>query len=390
MASALLLAHKLLAASWVAKYESFGSNNGQNDCATLWTDWFVFVTNISLLNPFLSISRGFFLVDLAMMQRLLVLWLAVQLRVLAERCEGDAHGMIQTKRAGSATAKPTSNTTSEDIPKASRWKKTSPAVPPSSKVPEPSQPQQPQQQQPLSTVKQVNITTFQWEPHWQCAEADSACTAAAQQKFQQLANESGAQIAAALELKGAALANWSVSKEYEDAVSIMVAPGWQVLKEGGGNICCNGQRGLAVMLVKPPWPVSNCETLCVMAVHPGHYPIESGKSIVQSVCGTATDSCAIALGDWNVDAAGVSGGSFDSWQKLVGGNPPVFVVPNSETCCIPSTCCRFDHVATNIPGAKALQVKVWDYQLLDKFSMDEEHMPVSVHFSAPVQLALTS
>lgn len=128
-------------------------------------------------------------------------------------------------------------------------------------------------------VDKVNITTFQWEPHWQCAEADAACTAAAQQTFLNLVQESGAQIAAALELKDAStvLPDWSSSKEYEDAVSIMVAPGWQVQKEGGGNICCNGQRGLAVMLVKPPFPVANCDQLCLMAVHPGHYPIESGS-----------------------------------------------------------------------------------------------------------------
>jgi len=239
-------------------------------------------------------------------------------------------------------------------------------------------------------VDKVNITTFQWEPHWQCAEADAACTAAAQQTFLNLVQESGAQIAAALELKDAStvLPDWSSSKEYEDAVSIMVAPGWQVQKEGGGNICCNGQRGLAVMLVKPPFPVANCDQLCLMAVHPGHYPIESGSEIVEDVCGSVRTMCALALGDWNVDAAGVLGGTFNSWERLVGGNPPVFVVPNSETCCHPSTCCRFDHLATNIPGALAVHVKVWDYQHLDQFSMDEEHMPVSVHFTVPLQVAL--
>ena len=236
----------------------------------------------------------------------------------------------------------------------------------------------------------VNITTFHWEPHWQCAETDSACIAAALSKLKELVSESGAQIVGALELKGAsgALPGWSSSKEYEDAVSVMVAPGWQVLKEGGGHICCDGQRGLAVMLVKPPFQVSNCDTLCVMAVHPGHSPIQSGESIVKSVCGDATTSCAIAVGDWNVDAAGVVGGSFNTWQRLVGGNPPSFVVPDSETCCYPSTCCKFDHVVTNIPGAEPLQVHVWPYQLLGQFGMDEEHMPVAVRFSAPAKTTL--
>lgn len=284
-------------------------------------------------------------------------------------CEDDAPGMLQMKPASQSTTSP-----------------------PETNATRPSNSTSPKQVPKDSVKPQANITTFQWEPHWQCAQADAACISAAQQKFQQLVAESGAQIAAALELQGAGslLPNWSSSKEYEDAVSIMVAPGWQVLKEGGGNICCDGQRGLAVMLVKPPWQLQNCEQLCLMAVHPGHSPIQSGQSIVQSVCGSATEQCAIALGDWNVDAAGVSGGSFNSWQRLVGGAPPVFVVPDSETCCHPSTCCRFDHVATNIFGAKASHVQVWDYQLTDQFSMDEEHMPVSVHFTAPLHVALIS
>ena len=240
--------------------------------------------------------------------------------------------------------------------------------------------------------EKVNITTFHWEPHWQCAEADSACTAAALARFKELVEESGADIVGALELKGASssLSGWSSSHEYEDYVSVMVAPGWQVLKEGGGNICCDGQRGLAVLLVKPPNPVSNCETLCVMAVHPGHKPIQSGQSIVESVCGDARVSCAIAVGDWNVDAAGVTGGSFDSWHRLVGGNPPSFVVPDSETCCYPSTCCKFDHAVTNIYGAQVVKFQVWGYQLTDEFSMQEEHMPVSVRFTVPADATLTS
>lgn len=311
---------------------------------------------------------------------------------LMDTCEGDTQGMLQLATSGTSTSlgspAPESTTHGPRTSRAESQPSSSP-TPSKSEISDTSHTIQPPAAAATAAAV-VNITTFQWEPHWQCAEADASCTRAAQAKFQQLVEESGAQIAAALELQGAAVPGWTSSKEYEDAVSIMVAPGWQVLKEGGGNICCDGQRGLAVMLVKPPWPVSNCKELCVMAVHPGHSPIQSGKSIVQSVCGNATDSCAIALGDWNVDAAGVSGGSFDSWQRLVGGNPPVFVVPDSETCCHPSTCCRFDHLATNIPGAKPVHVQVWDYQLTDQFSMDEEHMPVAVHFTAPMHMSLVS
>ena len=209
------------------------------------------------------------------------------------------------------------------------------------------------------------------------------CTQAALQTFAELVQKSKADIAAGLELKGAskALPGWSSSGEYEDSVSIMVAPGWQGLKEGGGNICCEKMRGLAVMLVRPPFRVPGCERLCVMAVHPGHAPIQGGHEIVQEVCGEVTESCAIALGDWNVDAKQVKGGAFATWRKLVGGQDPTMLAPDATTCCHPYTYFKFDHHATNIPGAEVLDVHIWDYQLLGYFSMQEEHMPVTVRFS---------
>lgn len=233
------------------------------------------------------------------------------------------------------------------------------------------------------------VVTFHWSVHWQCGEPNSggseACRAAAAQRFGELANSVGAQIATGIELQGAssALSGWSSSGEYEDAVSIMVAPGWDVLRRGGGQIQSgSGARGLAVMLVKPPFTVAGCPQLCVLGVHPGHDPITGGRSIVDSVCGDAAGQCSIAMGDWNVGASGVLGGSYSSWSKLIGGSPSV-LAPNSETCCHPSTCCDFDHVGTNIPGATQGSVKVWDYQLTDQFSMDEEHMPVSLHINLP-------
>jgi len=241
-------------------------------------------------------------------------------------------------------------------------------------------------QTPAPSAGSLNITAFHWEPHWQCAMSNAACRAAAVQRFGELVQESGAEIVGAVELKGAssALPGWAATQEYEDDVSLMVGPGWEVLKSGGGNICCDGARGLAVMLARPPKPVRGCAALCLMAVHPGHKPIESGKSIVDEVCGNATEECAIAVGDWNVDASGVRGGSFNTWSRLVGGRSPTVVVPDSESCCHPSTCCKYDHLATNIPGAESVNVHLWDYQLTDEFSMDEEHMPISVQLSVPL------
>jgi hypothetical protein len=234
----------------------------------------------------------------------------------------------------------------------------------------------------------TNIVTFHWNVHWQCAQHsghDANCRHAAVERFGELVQESGAQIATGIELDGAsgALGGWSSSGEYEDGVSIMVAPGWTVHKKGGGQIQSgSGARGLAVMLVTPPHAVSGCPQLCVLGVHPGHSHITGGKSIVQGVCGSVADHCAIAMGDWNVGAGDVRGGSFSSWSRLIGGTPSV-VAPDSHTCCHPSTCCNFDHAGTNIHGATEGAVKVWGYQLTDRFSMKEEHMPVSVHIHLP-------
>jgi len=179
------------------------------------------------------------------------------------------------------------------------------------------------------------------------------------------------------------MGGWTASGQYEDAVSVMVAPGWTVHKKGGGQIQSgSGARGLAVMLVTPPHAISGCPQLCVLGVHPGHSQIIGGKSIVDDVCGSVAEQCAIAMGDWNVDAGEVRGQSFSSWSRLIGGTPSV-VTPDSQTCCHPSTCCNYDHVGSNIRGATAGAVKVWGYQLTDKFAMKEEHMPVSVHIHLP-------
>merc|ERR1712113_1241685 len=146
--------------------------------------------------------------------------------------------------------------------------------------------------------------------------------------------------------------------------------------------------GLAAMLVSPPHPVSGCSQLCVLGVHPGHDHISGGKSIVEGVCGAASSHCAIAMGDWNVDASNVRGGWFQSWNRLIGGTASV-VAPDVGTCCNQNGPhdLRFDHAGTNIPGATAGTVKVWDFQLTDRFKMQEEHKPVSVHIHLPTGIA---
>jgi len=229
------------------------------------------------------------------------------------------------------------------------------------------------------------VTTFHWNVHYQCS-GDGRCRQAALKKFGELAHEVRAEIVVGIEMKGAhtVMHGYTASHEYEDAVSIMVAPGWTVHKKGGGQIRSgSGQRGLAVMLVTPPHAVHGCPRLCIMGVHPGHSHITGGKSIVDGVCGrSVADHCSIAMGDWNTEAHEVRGGSFHSWEALIGGSTTV-LAPDSRTCCHPHTCCQYDHVGTNIAGAREGSSKIWGYQLTDQFSMKEEHMPVSLKITLP-------
>lgn len=220
------------------------------------------------------------------------------------------------------------------------------------------------------------------------------CRKAAVAKFGDLVRQSGAQIAAGIEIQGAssALNGWSSSGEYEDAVSVMVAPGWTVHQKGGGQITSGSYkvaRGVAVMLVTPPHAIAGCPQLCVLGVHPGPSHMAGGKSIVEGICGDAANNCAIAMGDWNVGASDVRGGASNSWSNLIGGSPSV-LWPDSHTCCNPQTSYNFDHAGTNVQGASLGGSNVWPYQLTDKFSMKEEHMPVSVQINFPAFLANTS
>lgn len=238
-----------------------------------------------------------------------------------------------------------------------------------------------------------SITTFHWNIHYQCGQDDRKCTADGLQKFGELVKEAGADIAVAIELRGAssALHGWSASGEFRDAVSVMVKPGWKVEKKGGGQIVSgSGARGVAVMLVTPPHAVKGCPKLCVMGVHPGHSPIKGGQNIVHGVCGAdVAEKCSIATGDWNADAGQLRGGNFHSWSALIGGTPSL-IAPNEGTCCHPRSGAKYDHAGTNIVGATQGRVKVWDFQMVDKYKMAEEHKPVSVQMNMPGAADLTN
>lgn len=245
---------------------------------------------------------------------------------------------------------------------------------------------------PQASARQ--LTTFSWNAHWECAASgDHECRLAAIQKFGELTREVGAEIAVGIEIKGASggLPGWQSSGEFnqggvhQDAVSVLVPSSWTVHKRGGGHIeSGHGDRGLAVMLVTPPFSVTGCPQLCVIGLHPGHSRITGGKNIIEGVCGASVaQNCAVASGDWNTPASEVKGRFYDSWNRLIGGTASV-VAPDEVTCCHPrGGGFRFDHAGTNIKGAREADSKVWPYPMIDRFAMTTTHKPIAVTFDLP-------
>lgn len=226
-------------------------------------------------------------------------------------------------------------------------------------------------------------TTLHWNIHRPCGTDDGPCIAAAQKRLGEMAQEVGAQLVGAVELKNAvqALPGWQSSGMQCDNSAIMVAPGWSVRNSGG--FCMNGDsaKGFAVALVQPPQPVQGCSSLCIFM---GHVPHGSGTSItghseIANVCGGAVGACTIAMGDWNAEDISTR------WRSLIGGSPAL-VEPHDKTCCLgsPGYIFAYDHTATNIAGAYSAGKTVYGPQLTS-FADYDEHKPTSVQLRLPTQ-----
>eukprot|EP00930_Biecheleria_cincta_P046555 TRINITY_DN32110_c0_g1_i1.p1 TRINITY_DN32110_c0_g1~~TRINITY_DN32110_c0_g1_i1.p1 ORF type:complete len:340 (+),score=49.21 TRINITY_DN32110_c0_g1_i1:86-1105(+) len=247
----------------------------------------------------------------------------------------------------------------------------------------------------------VRVSTFFWNVHWECSMAAGGASKACKQKigkrFVELAQEAGASIAASIELADSAsspasLVNFGLSGWTQvdgpckgdnngDSAALAFAPGWRVEKSGGGCLRDDWDtRAMAVALVVPPSVVKNCPLLCFLVVHAPHTAITKGSDLVHSVCGDAAEHCTVAMGDWNTPADGVG----RLWADLVGGAPPVMVQPNERTCCFPESDHYgvFDHVATNIDGARHDHDVVHPYQHVEDFPL-KQHRAVSSHFLLP-------
>ena len=204
-----------------------------------------------------------------------------------------------------------------------------------------------------------------------------------------MAPEAKASIVGAVELKDAHtnLPKWETSGEYCDHSAILVAPGWSIVRKGGG--CFMKNKGFAVALVQPPQPqaVQNCPNLCVVM---GHFPHPGDgsrwkrekRNDIQNVCGEQMfKNCLIAMGDWNQAEEDVA----KTWEKFVGGKPTLVEPRKTKTCCFPHATLRYDYTATNIVGASSAgSSKVFPFQLIDKGKNVDEHHAVSVPLRLPL------
>mmetsp|Transcript_104061 Transcript_104061/g.301042 ORF Transcript_104061/g.301042 Transcript_104061/m.301042 type:complete len:109 (-) Transcript_104061:376-702(-) len=86
------------------------------------------------------------------------------------------------------------------------------------------------------------------------------------------------------------------------------------------------------------------------------------------------------MGDWNVPGHGVS----KLWADLIGGSRPQKPQPDERSCCWPESHHYgiFDHLATNIVGAKHIGHTVHPYQLLEENPV-KQHRAVSASLQLP-------
>jgi len=245
------------------------------------------------------------------------------------------------------------------------------------------------------------LSTFFWNVHWECSlganGANRACKQRIGQRFVELARASEAQVVASIELEDdmthpSSLINfglWGWTQvngpcawgDHGDVAALAFAPGWEVQNSGGGCLRNDWDtRAFAVALVRPPVAVQGCPSLCFVAIHAPHTWINHGRDIVRGVCGGAVERCAVAMGDWNTPAGGVAG----LWDALVGGEHPGWPTPDQRTCCFPESSHYgvFDHMATNVPGARSAGFTVHPYQLLE-LNPVKQHRAVSARLALP-------
>jgi len=250
---------------------------------------------------------------------------------------------------------------------------------------------------------EVGMSTFFWNTHWECSRAALGATSACKQRigerFVELAGASQAEVVAAIELEDngtqltslvdLGLAGWTqvdglctTGDGFRfDTAALAFAPEWRVEQSDGGCLRHDTDvRAFAVARAVPPRPVEGCPSLCVLAIHAPHSSITRGKDVVNSVCGAAVEKCAVAMGDWNAPGVGVPG----LWSALIGGASPRQPVPDERSCCWPESqnWGNFDHITTNVPGARDGGHTLHPYQVVEE-RPNKQHRAVSAMLLLP-------
>jgi len=254
-----------------------------------------------------------------------------------------------------------------------------------------------------SAGSELTLSTFFWNVHWECSNAargaSTNCKTQVALRFAKLARDFGAEIVASVELSDGmsqpvklpsyGLSGWTQvdgpcqKGSGGDSSALAFAPGWNVLSSGGGCLRHDSDtRAFAVAKVTPPVPIQGCSSLCVVAIHAPHGTITKGHEEVSRVCGEAKRTCTLAMGDWNVP---VGDGLNSRWSELISGQaPPLLAEPNERTCCFPDSDHYgvFDHLASNIAGARSAGHEVLPYQILEENPV-KQHRPVVARISLP-------
>jgi len=252
------------------------------------------------------------------------------------------------------------------------------------------------------------LRILSWNVHWQCgSDHIPDCRARAIQRFVALAAQHHASMVVSIELEANdttpidlpshGLTGWvqyngscpgPSSTQSGDVAAVSLAPGFRILRAGGGCMGGADARAFAVALVMPPTEVHGCpDGVCLIGLHAPHGAISRAASDqVAAVCGTVRQGCTIASGDWNAPVSSLIPlwrTVPQLWQQLVNTSSPItHAVPDVNTCCYPETKYRGhdDHVVTDIVGADGV-AEVLPYQM--QAGDTEEHKPIVVNLTLP-------
>mmetsp|Transcript_117183 Transcript_117183/g.184329 ORF Transcript_117183/g.184329 Transcript_117183/m.184329 type:complete len:297 (+) Transcript_117183:45-935(+) len=266
-------------------------------------------------------------------------------------------------------------------------------------------------------VEHPTLGIFSWNVHYQCG-AFPSCRTRAVDRLKELTHQFGAEIVVSIEfeqnastpldLSQGGLTGWTPvlgpclgsAGHAGDTAALFFAPSITVVAGDGGCLNTPGEsaRAFAVALVKLPFSVDGCPSVCVVGLHAPHKNITNGADVIARVCGYIAQTCAIAAGDWN---AVINRSNWpvhqpppkrnitvsQLWKQIVPSSEPLLAqAPDEESCCYPNS--KYfgldDHVVSNIATAVVSSAVTFPYQMKNggmHGNDTEEHKPVAVNLT---------